>query len=125
MHHRLAILLLSCSIMLMATPAWGETLNIHLLLSGSTQPYQQFSAALNKALAESKARVAVTELQVDPVTQQPANTIGKTDLIVAVGTKATELAIAEFQDAAVEHHGSPKQFRDAGERHFCSVRQEP
>lgn len=117
MHHRLAILLLPCSIMLMASTAWAETLNIYLVLSGSTQPYQQFSAELNKALAKSKARVAVTELQVDPVTQQPANTIGKADLIVAVGTKATELAIAESRMPLLSIMVPKNSFEMLAERH--------
>lgn len=85
MLRRFAILLLSGAIALPATLAQAETLNVSLTLSDSTVPYQQFSAALNKALGESKANVTVTE--------QSAGG-GKTDLTIAVGIKATELAIA-------------------------------
>lgn len=86
MLRQLAILLLSGAIALPAALAQAETLSVHLVLSDSTAPYQQFSSALNKALAASKADVTVTE--------QGANA-AKTDLVIAVGMKATELALAD------------------------------
>ena len=82
-----AILLLSAAIALLATLAHAETLNVHLVLSDSTAPYQQFSTALNKALAASKANVAIIE--------KHAGDSAKADLTIAVGMKATELAIAD------------------------------
>src|SRR3989338_4869900 len=81
-----AILLLSAAIALLATLAQAETLNVHLVLSDSTAPYQQFSSALNKALAANKANITIVE--------HAGNSV-KADLTIAVGMKATELAIAE------------------------------
>ncbi|TAN72958.1 MAG: hypothetical protein EPN14_10125, partial [Gallionella sp.] len=74
------------AIALLAAAARAETLNVHLVLSGNNPPYQQFSVALDKALAASKANVAVSGPQF-------INSIN-TDLVVAVGMKAVESAIA-------------------------------
>jgi len=91
------ILLLSSAIALLATLAQAETLNVRLLMSDSTPPYQQFSAALSQALAASKADVTVMESQAGtPQSGEGANA----GLVVAVGMKAMELAIAKF-DAPV------------------------
>lgn len=87
MLRQLAIFLLSSAIALSAALAQAETLSVHLLLSDSTAPYQQFSAALNKAIAESKAKVTITERHAGGST--------KADLTIAVGMKATELALAD------------------------------
>jgi ABC-type uncharacterized transport system substrate-binding protein len=95
MSRQLAMLFLSSAIALLANLAHAETLNVVLVMSDSTAPYQQFSTALNKsiaaelgkALAASRANVAITESRADSA---------KADLVVAVGIKATELAIAEF-----------------------------
>lgn len=78
--------------MLWATMAQAETLNVRLILSDSSPPYQQFFTALNKALAASKVDVAVIESRNGG--GAPAG------LVIAVGMKAMELAIAEF-DAPV------------------------
>ena len=92
MLRQLTILLLSSAIALLTAVAQAETLNIRLVLSDDSPPYQQFSAALNKALAASKADVTVIESQ---------NGNGNNaELVIAVGMKATELAIAKF-DAPV------------------------
>ena len=72
--------------------AQAETLNVRLILSDSSPPYQQFFTALNKALAASKVDVAVIESRNGG--GAPAG------LVIAVGMKAMELAIAEF-DAPV------------------------
>lgn len=73
---------------LMATVAQAETLNVRLVTSDSTLPYQQFSDALNKTLAASK---------VDVVVESHAGGAGvNPDLVIAAGVKATQLAIAEF-----------------------------
>ena len=88
MFRTFTILLLSSAIALLATSVGAETLNVGLLMSDSTAPYQQFSTALNKALAANKANVAVIELK--------AGSDTKVGLVIAVGTKATELAIADF-----------------------------
>lgn len=98
MFRQSTILLLSSAIALLATLAQAETLNVRLVLSDSTPPYQQFSAALNQALAASKADVTVIESQAGPHTQPGEGT--HTDLVIAAGMKAMELAIAKF-DAPV------------------------
>jgi len=76
----------------LATPVQAETLNVSLLMSDHTPPYQQFSAALSKALAANKTNVAITESNIgDSV---------KADLVIAVGIKAAEIAITNI-DAPV------------------------
>jgi len=80
--------------MLPATPVQAETLNIRLVMSDSTPPYRQFSTAFSKALAESNTNVNVVESYADAKPQPDGNAI-KADLAVAVGMKATELAIAD------------------------------
>lgn len=71
----------------------AEPLGVSLVLSNSTPPYQQLSAAFNKALGASGAKANVVELQADNF--QPGSG-AKTDLVVAVGMKAAELAMAKF-----------------------------
>lgn len=85
MFRQLAILLLSAAIALLTAAAQAETLNVHLSLSDNSPLYQQFSAALNKALAASKADVAVIQSQ--------TGSGAGADLVVAVGIKATESAL--------------------------------
>lgn len=116
MFRQLAILLLSSAIALSAALAQAETLSVHLVLSDSTAPYQQFSAALNKAIAESKANVFIIE-------RQPGGG-AKADLTIAVGMKATELALADSgssvlsvmvpragYEALLEKHASQKSLK--------------
>lgn len=67
--------------------AQAETLGVHLVLSDSSQPYQQFSAALKTALAASKADANVIESQ--------NGNWADAKLIIAVGMKATEFAISK------------------------------
>lgn len=93
MLRRLAILSFSSAIALLATLAQAETLNVLLLLSDSAPPYRQFSAALGKTLAESGVDVAVAESVVDGQFRDGGS--AKTGLVVAVGAKAVELAIAD------------------------------
>lgn len=94
MFRQFAILLSSGAIALAATLVQAEPLNVRLVMSDSTAPYQQFSAALNKALAEVNANVAIVET---PSGSDPQSGGGaKTDLVVAVGLKATEFAIANL-----------------------------
>jgi len=91
------ILLLSSAIALLSTLAQAETLNVRLLMSDSTPPYQQFSTALSQVLAANKVDVTVMESQAGtPQSGEGANA----GLVVAVGMKAMELAIAKF-DAPV------------------------
>lgn len=92
MLRQFAILLLSSVIALPATLAQAESLDVRLVMSGSTPHYQQFSAALNKALAEKNANVTVVESQTGKSTNA--------DLVIAVGMKAMELAVTRF-DAPV------------------------
>ncbi|HEU0234396.1 MAG TPA: ABC transporter substrate binding protein [Gallionella sp.] len=98
MFRQFTILLLSSVIALLTTLAQAETLNVRLLMSDSTPPYQQFSAALNQALAASKADVTVIGSQAG--TNPQSGEGAHADLVIAVGTKAMELAIAKF-DAPV------------------------
>ncbi|OGS96653.1 MAG: hypothetical protein A3K04_11530 [Gallionellales bacterium RBG_16_56_9] len=87
MLRHLIIRLLSCAVVLLTTAAQAGTLNVRLILSDSSPPYQQFAASFNKALAASKADVAVTESQ--------AISGANTDLIVTVGMKVTGLTAAQ------------------------------
>lgn len=89
MFRQFAISLSLSAIALLATVAQAETLKVRLVASGSTSPYQQFSAALNKTLAAGKVDVVVVESQAGEDGANP-------DLVIAVGMKATKLAIAEF-----------------------------
>ena len=88
MPRHLAMLLLSGAIALLAAAAQAETLNVRLFFSDSSPPYQQFSSALNKALAASKADVNVSASEAGSGTNA--------DLVVAVGIKATESALAHL-----------------------------
>lgn len=88
MLRQLTILLLTGAIALLATLVQAETLNVSLVLSDSTPPYQQFATALSKALAASRANVTIVESQADNGT--------RTDLVIAVGAKATGIAISDF-----------------------------
>jgi len=94
MFRQLTKLLLTSAAALLTTLVQAETLNVHLVMSDSTPPYQQFSAALNKALVENHADVAVVESYVDEKLKAGSN--GKIDLVVAVGVKAAEFAAANF-----------------------------
>ena len=97
MFRQSTILLLSSAIALLSTLAQAETLNVRLLMSDSTPPYQQFSTALSQVLAANKVDVTVMESQAGtPQSGEGANA----GLVVAVGMKAMELAIAKF-DAPV------------------------
>ncbi|MDD5299913.1 MAG: ABC transporter substrate binding protein [Gallionella sp.] len=89
MLRQLTMMLLTGAIALLATLAQAETLHVSLVLSDSTPPYQQFSIALNKALASSNANVTVTE--------SSEGRGAKADLVIAVGMKATEIATANFK----------------------------
>lgn len=88
MLRHLAMLLLSGAIALLTVAAQAETLNVRLVLSDSSPPYQQFSSALNKALGASKADVTV-------ISSQPGSG-SDADLIVAIGIKATESALTRL-----------------------------
>lgn len=87
-----AILLLTIAIALLTAMAQAETLGVRLVLSDSTAPYQRFSSALNKALAANNANVSVIESQ--------TGSEADARLVVAVGMKAMELAVAKY-DAPV------------------------
>jgi len=118
MFRQLPMLLLASAAALLSALAQAETLNVHLVLSDSTAPYQQFSTALNKALAASKANVAIIE--------KHAGDSAKADLTIAVGMKATELAISDSSspvlgvmipkagyEALLEKHASRKPLKAA------------
>lgn len=82
----LSILLLFAAMVSPANMARAETFHVILALSDSSVPYQQFSAAFNQALAASKIDVTVVKSPIDKKI--------RADLIVAVGMKATESAMA-------------------------------
>lgn len=86
MFRQFATLLLASTIVLLTTLAQAGTLTVCLIQSDSAAPYQQFSATLNKTLAASNADVRVVE-------SQRCEADGS-DLVIAVGMKAMELAIA-------------------------------
>jgi len=81
-------ILFACSL----SPALADSLTVSLVSSDSTPPFQQFSSALNKALAASDADVTVIGSQAGNGTDA--------GLVIAVGVKAMELAIAK-SDAPV------------------------
>ncbi|MDP1996560.1 MAG: ABC transporter substrate binding protein [Gallionella sp.] len=94
MFRQLAILLTASAVVLLTNPVQAEALNVRLVMSGSTPPYQQFSAALDKALIENNANVTVIESRADAISRSNSN--AKIDLVIAVGMKATEFAITDF-----------------------------
>jgi putative tryptophan/tyrosine transport system substrate-binding protein len=83
---RLLTSLLLYATTLLAAASQAETLNVRLVLSDSSPPYQQFAASFNKALVASQADVVVTESQLI--------NDSNIDLIVTVGIKASELVAA-------------------------------
>lgn len=85
---RLAISLLLGIIALLATPVHAETLKVRLVMSDDTSPYQQFSDALNKELYVRQLDVVAESSQISVGDASP-------DLIIAAGTKAAKLAIAQ------------------------------
>src|SRR3990167_4144746 len=76
-----------------ASMVYAQSFNVTLLLSDSTPPYRQFSAALKKALGEKTPNINIIELQAEEHLQPGLN--GKADLIVAVGLKAGKLVMAK------------------------------
>lgn len=89
MFHQCTTFLLLSAIGLLAVVAQAETLNVRLVVSGSTPPYQQFSTTLKQALAASKVDMVLVE-------SLAGENGAKPDLVIAAGMKATQLAIAEF-----------------------------
>jgi ABC-type uncharacterized transport system substrate-binding protein len=85
--HRPIFVLLAITVLLVAAEQ-AKTLNVSLVMSDSGPPYRQFANSLNSALAASETNVNIVESTVIGTT--------KADLIVAVGTKAAELAAAQF-----------------------------
>lgn len=81
------IFLLANLAALLATMAQAGTLDVRLVMSDNTPPYQQFSARLGKALAASGIDASVTESQ--------NGGEADADLVITVGMKASELAIAK------------------------------
>lgn len=101
MFRQLTKLLLTCVAALLSALVQAETLNVSLVMSDSTPPYQQFSTALNKALAAEFNKALATSASKANVTVIDSHAGGtKADLVIAVGVKATEIAIADF-DAPV------------------------
>lgn len=96
MFRQFAMLLLLSAVALLTTLAQAETLNVHLVKSDSTPSYQQFSAALNKALVENNADVTLVESQAKSTPQSGNGK--KIDLVIAVGMRAAELAITESHE---------------------------
>lgn len=86
---QLTILLLFGAHALMTGLACAGTLNVSLVLSDSSPPYRQFAESFRKSLSPTKADVVVVEAQAD------GNSANHADLIVTVGMKATEMAVAQ------------------------------
>lgn len=74
----------------MAGLAHADPLTVYLVLSDSTPPYQQFSAALKKSLAGSNIQIDVVESQADEHFQPDSS--AKNALVLTVGMKAAGLA---------------------------------
>ena len=93
------IALLLASMVLMSV-AQTHTLNVSLILSDSSSPYRQFADSFNSALVASNADMHIVELplngSVDALRSSSLPGTGKADLIVAVGTKAAELSVAQI-----------------------------
>jgi len=82
---RLALTLLCLATLLHATAVSAESFHIRLVLSDNSEPYQKFSSTFSRTLSADNAVVVITESQIVE---------DGSDLIVAVGSKATELAIS-------------------------------
>ena len=80
------------AMLLLTTLAHAETLNVRLVLSDTTPPYQQFSETLNKALASADVNIMVSLAG----EKLPPSRSKKIDLVIAAGMKATEFAITDF-----------------------------
>ena len=78
--------LLLCMLLHAPLSCWAENLKVWVVLSDNSAPYQSFAYALNKSLPAS-IQIAVLEHP-----EQLSQDVPQADLIVAVGTKATELA---------------------------------
>src|SRR5574340_216335 len=89
----------------LANPVHAVSLTVSVVLSDSSQPYQQFSAEFHKYFAENYADVVVVESYADE--KPKVNHNGKVDLVVAVGSKATELAVTRSEEHTSELQ-SPK-----------------
>lgn len=85
--HPILILLASTAVLL-TSMVQARTLNVSLILSDSSPPYQQFADSFNSTLAAGKADVSIVEAHAIDDT-------GAADLIVAVGMKAAELTTAQ------------------------------
>lgn len=81
----LPLLILSAALALLPLPSRGEVLNVSLLLSDRGQPYQGFAETLRQQLPVS-VRLDVRE-------HKEGVPAFKSDLIIAVGIKAAEMAV--------------------------------
>jgi len=81
--------LLLCSLVLAPISCLAENLKVTVLLSNSSSPYLSFANKLRKSLPES-IQASVLEFP----DQLPLDT-HQADLVVAVGIKATELAVTQ------------------------------
>jgi len=84
----IALLILSSTLVLMTGAVRAETLHVSLVLSDASPTYRLFADSLRKSLAAGNADVKVVEAL-------PDGSAAAADLIVAVGMKATELAVAQ------------------------------
>lgn len=85
---QIAPLILSCALVLMTGAARAETLHVSLVLSDASPTYRLFAESFRKSLAAGNADVIVAEAL-------PDGSAAAADLIVAIGMKATELAVAQ------------------------------
>lgn len=94
-----AILAVLAGFMMLMSGGQAQTLYVSLLLSDGSSSYRQFADSINIALSASKADVQIFEVPFN----SPADAgrlsalpgARNADLIVAVGTKAAELSIAQ------------------------------
>lgn len=106
---------LLCLLAVLPESTLAANLRVLLLLSDRSAPYQQYAGALNQELAAGKLAVTLLDAPTGP----------PPDLIVAVGMKATELAIAQF-DVPVMSVMIPKQgFEALRIRHSSAGRAKP
>lgn len=99
-----AILAVVVGAMVLMSGVQAKTLNVSMILSDNSSPYRQFADSFNNALAASKADVHIVEVplngSVDELRLSTLPGASSADLIVAVGSKAAELSVAQV-DAPV------------------------
>lgn len=84
--------------MILMSGVQAQTLNVSLHLSDDSVSYRQFADSLKLALAANQADVQIVEVPGNPVDARRLSVLPgarNADLIVAAGTKAAELSVAQ------------------------------